>query len=39
MQIGIPKEHKPHEKRVAASPDSVKELIKLGFTVVVENHA
>ncbi|WP_020405187.1 Re/Si-specific NAD(P)(+) transhydrogenase subunit alpha [Hahella ganghwensis] len=39
MQIGIPKEHKPHEKRVAASPDSVRELIKLGFTVVVENHA
>jgi len=39
MQIGVPKEHKPHEKRVAATPDSVKELIKLGFTVVIENHA
>ncbi len=39
MQIGVPKEHKPHEKRVAATPESVKELVKLGFTVAVESHA
>ncbi|MDF2177735.1 Re/Si-specific NAD(P)(+) transhydrogenase subunit alpha [Aliiglaciecola sp. CAU 1673] len=39
MRIGIPKEHKPHEKRVAATPDSVKELIKLGFEVLVEHQA
>ena len=36
MQIGVPKESLNKENRVAASPDSVKALIKLGFDVVVE---
>ncbi|AZZ92714.1 Re/Si-specific NAD(P)(+) transhydrogenase subunit alpha [Hahella sp. KA22] len=39
MQIGIPKESRPHEKRVAATPKSVEELIKLGFSVAVEADA
>ncbi|MBF0341195.1 MAG: Re/Si-specific NAD(P)(+) transhydrogenase subunit alpha [Magnetococcales bacterium] len=39
MQIGIPREIYPGERRVAASPDSVKQFIKLGFTVVVESNA
>ena len=36
MRIGIPKEIHPGEKRVAATPDSVKGMIALGFTVAVE---
>ncbi|MBF0138516.1 MAG: Re/Si-specific NAD(P)(+) transhydrogenase subunit alpha [Magnetococcus sp. DMHC-1] len=36
MKIGIPKEIHPGEKRVAATPDSVVQLGKLGFTVLVE---
>lgn len=39
MQIGIPREIYPGERRVAASPESVKQFIKLGFTVVVESNA
>ncbi|MEO5364594.1 MAG: Re/Si-specific NAD(P)(+) transhydrogenase subunit alpha [Magnetococcus sp. DMHC-8] len=39
MQIGIPREVYPGERRVAASPESVKQLIKLGFTVTVESNA
>lgn len=39
MQIGIPREIYPGERRVAASPDSVRQFIKLGFTVVVESNA
>ncbi|MBF0177362.1 MAG: Re/Si-specific NAD(P)(+) transhydrogenase subunit alpha [Magnetococcales bacterium] len=39
MKIGIPKEIYPGENRVAASPDSVRNLIKLGFTVAVESGA
>jgi NAD(P) transhydrogenase subunit alpha len=39
MQIGIPKETLKNENRVAATPDSVGRLIKLGFSVVVEKHA
>jgi NAD(P) transhydrogenase subunit alpha len=39
MRIGIPKEVHPGEKRVAATPESVKALIGLGFTVVVESGA
>ncbi|NGZ07610.1 MAG: Re/Si-specific NAD(P)(+) transhydrogenase subunit alpha [Magnetococcales bacterium] len=39
MQIGIPREIYPGERRVAASPDSVKQFIKLGFTVIVESSA
>ncbi|MBF0146239.1 MAG: Re/Si-specific NAD(P)(+) transhydrogenase subunit alpha [Magnetococcales bacterium] len=36
MKIGIPKEVYPGEHRVAASPDSVRQLIKLGFSVAIE---
>jgi len=39
MKIAIPKERRPHEARVAASPDSVKKLIGLGLEVVVEKGA
>ena len=36
MRIGIPKEIHAGERRVAATPDSVRELIKLGFDVAVQ---
>ena len=36
MKIAILKERRPHEKRVAASPESVSKFISLGATVVVE---
>ncbi len=36
MQVGIPKEIYPKEQRVAATPDVVKKLTKLGLEVVVE---
>ena len=36
MRIGIPKEIHRNEQRVAATPDSVKWLRKLGFEVLVE---
>ena len=36
MRIGIAKERRPHEARVAVSPDTVKKLIGLGAEVVVE---
>ncbi len=39
MIIGIPKESLSGENRVAASPTSVKALVKLGFTVKVEKDA
>lgn len=39
MIIGIPKESLSGENRVAASPTSVKALIKLGFTVKIEKSA
>ena len=35
MMIGIPKETFPHEKRVAAVPEVVEKLIKLGFMISV----
>ncbi|MDR1088153.1 MAG: hypothetical protein LBL23_02610, partial [Coriobacteriales bacterium] len=35
MQIGIPKESEPRETRVAATPKSVAQLLKLGYEVVV----
>jgi NAD(P) transhydrogenase subunit alpha len=37
--IGIPKEIHPGEKRVAATPQTVLKLKKLGFDVIVESHA
>ena len=39
MRIAIPKERRPGEARVAASPDTVKKYIALGFEVVVEGGA
>ena len=39
LTVGIPKEHFPLERRVAASPESVGRLVKPGFNVVVENGA
>ena len=39
MKIAIPKEHRPGEKRVAASPDVVKKLVGFGFDVAVEQGA
>jgi len=39
MIIGVPKEIKPQENRVGLVPASVRELIKVGSTVFVEQHA
>jgi len=36
MKIAVPKERRPLEKRIAATPESVKKLRALGFDVVVE---
>ena len=36
MLIGIPRESLPGETRVAATPQTVGQLIKLGYSVVVE---
>lgn len=36
MKIAVPKERRPHENRVAATPDIVKKYIALGFAVQVE---
>src|SRR5260221_2527182 len=36
MKVAVLKETRAHEKRVAASPDSVKRMIALGLEVVVE---
>ncbi|MEE9195744.1 MAG: Re/Si-specific NAD(P)(+) transhydrogenase subunit alpha [Alphaproteobacteria bacterium] len=39
MKIAIPKERRPGETRVAASPDTVKKFTGFGFNVVVEKDA
>ncbi|MBF0393950.1 MAG: Re/Si-specific NAD(P)(+) transhydrogenase subunit alpha [Alphaproteobacteria bacterium] len=39
MKIAIPKERRADESRVAASPDTVKKFVQLGFEVVVESGA
>jgi NAD(P) transhydrogenase subunit alpha len=39
MKIGIPKEIRPGERRVAATPETVSRLLKLGFEVSVEAQA
>ncbi len=36
MRIGIPAESKPGERRVAATPKTVEQLIKLGYTVAIQ---
>src|SRR5438876_68944 len=39
MKISIPRERRPHERRVAATPDTVKRLVSQGLEVVVETGA
>ncbi|SPZ46018.1 NAD(P) transhydrogenase subunit alpha [Plesiomonas shigelloides] len=39
MQIGVPKERLANESRVAATPKTVEQLLKLGFSVVIEQGA
>ena len=39
MQLGVPRESTPGERRVAATPDTVKKLVKWGYSVVVESGA
>ena len=39
MVVGIPKEMKDHEFRVALTPDAVQHLIAMGQEVLVENGA
>ncbi|MDC0349228.1 Re/Si-specific NAD(P)(+) transhydrogenase subunit alpha [Alphaproteobacteria bacterium] len=39
MKIFIPKERRPHELRVALSPDAVKKIIEMGCSVYVEESA
>lgn len=39
MQIGVPKDITPFEKRIAITPDTIKKFIKLGHSVVVEQDA
>ncbi len=38
-RIGIPKEIHPGEKRVAATPQTILKLKKLGFEIAIESHA
>lgn len=39
MKIAITKERRAHERRVAATPDTVKKFIALGFDVAIEKDA
>jgi len=39
MKVGIPKEVRPGERRVAGTPETVSRLIKLGFEVLVQASA
>lgn len=39
MIVGVPKEVKNHEHRVAATPEGVRELVHAGHQVVVETTA
>jgi NAD(P) transhydrogenase subunit alpha len=39
MKIGVPKEIRAGERRVAATPETIGRLKKLGFDVLVESHA
>lgn len=39
MQIGVPKEILANETRVAATPKTVEQLLKMGFSVAVEHDA
>jgi len=39
MKLAIQKERREHERRVAATPDTVKKLVAMGFDVTVESGA
>ncbi|PUA28124.1 MAG: NAD(P) transhydrogenase subunit alpha [Cellvibrio sp. 79] len=39
MKIAITKERRAHERRVAATPDTVKKFVALGFSVAIEKGA
>jgi len=39
MRIAVPRERRPDERRVAASPDTVKRLVGMGHEVVLEANA
>ena len=39
MLIGVPREHRQGETRVAATPKTVGQLIALGYDVLIETHA
>lgn len=39
MRIGVPRERLANEARVAATPKTVEQLLKLGFSVVIERDA
>lgn len=39
MKIAVLKEHRPHEKRVAATPETVRKLKGMGIDVIVEKDA
>src|SRR5690606_5832697 len=39
MKIGVPKEVKSHENRVALTPAGTKELVKRGHTVYIQSSA
>ena len=39
MKIGVPKETKDHEYRIALTPESVVEIIRKGHQVIVESNA
>ncbi|MDZ5647577.1 Re/Si-specific NAD(P)(+) transhydrogenase subunit alpha [Nitrospirillum sp. BR 11828] len=39
MKIGVPKERRPGELRVAASPETVRKFVGLGFDVTIETGA
>ena len=39
MKIGVPKEIHPGERRVAATPETVGQIAKLGYTVAIESGA
>ncbi|MCC7178569.1 MAG: Re/Si-specific NAD(P)(+) transhydrogenase subunit alpha, partial [Acidobacteria bacterium] len=39
MKLAVPRECRAGERRVAATPENVARLIKLGFEVLVESHA
>ena len=39
MKLAIPRERRTHERRVAATPDTVKRLKTLGLDIVVESGA